>query len=294
MNRRRDLLLGCLGAALMLVGDLCLSLIPAASTDSGLFVREAYLNGSYQTWRLPLLLGAGLPGMALIAFGVRGLCSQVRPECGKTRRVMELSGLMYIVSAGALHYLIGSMADWTSVLAPLLGREETAALIAGQYARLTLPSALPTAGMVLFLVSGAWAVAAGKTRLPRRMIFCHAVAWQVVFALIPDIRQLLGAQVPRIFTVIAGRFPRATVFVETMNPAMAKHFQEKSIKGSQAKFTWGIRDGKALAALLPDFRLIEEHPLTEGMAAFVPIYKLLDKLPPIRNLSNRIVVLERR
>ncbi len=58
MNRRRDLLLGCLGAALMLVGDLCLSLIPAASTDSGLFVREAYLNGSYQTWRLPLLLGA--------------------------------------------------------------------------------------------------------------------------------------------------------------------------------------------------------------------------------------------
>ena len=105
---------------------------------------------------------------------------------------------------------------------------------------------------------------------------------------------LTEAQVQRIFAVIAGRFPRATVFVETMNPAMAKHFQEKSIKGSQAKFTWGIRDGKALAALLPDFRLIEEHPLTEGMAAFVPVYKLLDKIPPIRNLSNRIVVLERR
>ena len=105
---------------------------------------------------------------------------------------------------------------------------------------------------------------------------------------------LTEAQVQRIFAVIARRFPRATVFVETMNPTMAKHFQEKSIKGSQAKFTWGIRDGKALAALLPDFRLIEEHPLTEGMAAFVPVYKLLDKIPPIRNLSNRIVVLERR
>lgn len=105
---------------------------------------------------------------------------------------------------------------------------------------------------------------------------------------------LTEKQVQRIFTVIAGRFPRATVFVEAMNPAMAKHFQEKSIKGSQAKFTWGIRNGKALAALLPDFRLIDEHPLTEGMAAFVPIYKLLDKIPPIRNLSNRIVVLERR
>ena len=29
------------------------------------------------------------------------------------------------------------------------------------------------------------------------------------------------------------------------------------------------------------------------MAAFVPIYKLLDKLPAVRNISNRIVVLEK-
>ena len=33
---RRDCLLGALGAALMLVGDLCLSVIPAAPGDSGL------------------------------------------------------------------------------------------------------------------------------------------------------------------------------------------------------------------------------------------------------------------
>lgn len=29
------------------------------------------------------------------------------------------------------------------------------------------------------------------------------------------------------------------------------------------------------------------------MAAFVPIYKVLDKLPVVRNISNRIVVLEK-
>ena len=52
--------------------------------------------------------------------------------------------------------------------------------------------------------------------------------------------------------------------------------------------------GKAAgAALLPDFRLVEEHSLTEGMAAFVPIYKVLDKLPAVRNISNKIIVLER-
>lgn len=43
---RRDALLGALGAFLMLVGDLCLSVIPASPGDSGLFMREAYLNGS--------------------------------------------------------------------------------------------------------------------------------------------------------------------------------------------------------------------------------------------------------
>lgn len=104
---------------------------------------------------------------------------------------------------------------------------------------------------------------------------------------------LSQAEVQQIFAVIAGRFPKATVFAETMNPTVARRFQEKSIKGSKAKFTWGIRDGKALAALLPEFRFAEEDPLTEGMAVFVPVYKLLDKIPPVRNISNRIVVLEK-
>lgn len=39
--------------------------------------------------------------------------------------------------------------------------------------------------------------------------------------------------------------------------------------------------------------LVEEHSLTEGMAAFVPAYKVLDKLPAVRNISNKIIGLER-
>ena len=78
-----------------------------------------------------------------------------------------------------------------------------------------------------------------------------------------------------------------------MNPAMAKHFKEKSIEGSRAKFTWGIKNGKALAELLPEFRLVGEHSLTEGMVEFVPVYRLLDRIPFISNLSNKIIVLEK-
>ena len=101
-------------------------------------------------------------------------------------------------------------------------------------------------------------------------------------------------EVKQIFEVISKRFEKAAVFVEIMNPAMAKRFKEKSIEGSRAKFTWGIKGGKALAGLLPEFRFVEEHSLTEGMAEFVPVYKLLGKIPAVRNLSNKIVVLERK
>ena len=97
--------------------------------------------------------------------------------------------------------------------------------------------------------------------------------------------------IQRIFTVISSRFSNATVFVETMNPTIVRHFKEKSIDASHARFTWGVKDGPALAALLPDFGFVEEHSLTEGMAEFVPIYKLLDKLSAVRNISNKIIVL---
>ena len=104
---------------------------------------------------------------------------------------------------------------------------------------------------------------------------------------------LSEADVKRIFEVISGRFEKAGVFVEIMNPMVVKRFKERSIEGSHAKFTWGIKDGKALAGILPDFRFVEEHSLAEGMAEFVPVYKLLEKIPVIRNISNKIIVLEK-
>lgn len=74
---------------------------------------------------------------------------------------------------------------------------------------------------------------------------------------------------------------------------VAKRFKEKSIEGSHAKFTWGVKNGSALAAMLPDFRFVEEHSLTEGMTEFASIYKLLGKLPVMRAISNKIIVLEK-
>ncbi len=104
---------------------------------------------------------------------------------------------------------------------------------------------------------------------------------------------LSEADVRRIFDIIAECFDSATVLVETMNPWIVKHFKEKSIDASNAKFTWSVKNGTDLAAMLTIFRLIGEHSLTEGMAEFVPIYRVLDKFSAIRNVSNKIIVLER-
>ena len=191
----RDCLLGALGAILMLIGDLCLSVIPASQTDSGLFVREAYLNGSWENWRLPLLTATGLCGMALGFFSVRASCTQVMPQYRRTRTALLIGGVVYVATAGVLHFFIGSLADWTNTLSSILGREETVSLIQAQYERLVPAMWIAYAGMFLFILTGAFAVLTKKTFLPRWMIVFHFIVLEVLLVLIPDIRQALGARI---------------------------------------------------------------------------------------------------
>lgn len=190
---QRDCLLGALSGLLMLVGDLCPSVVPYTAGDSGLFAREAYLTGGFQTWRLPLLLATGLAGMALAFFTVRASCRQIKPQYRKTRWAVLTGGVIYMASAGTLHFFIGSLADWTGTLSPLLGRGETLAVIQAQYQRLMPPMLIAYAGMVLLILAGFYAVLTKKTVLPRYMAALHMLVWQLVLMLIPDVRQLLGA-----------------------------------------------------------------------------------------------------
>ena len=192
---RRDALLGALGAFLMLVGDLCLSVIPPNPGDSGLFVREAYLSGSWEAWRFPLLVAAGLIGMVLEFFMMRVFYRQILPQYRKTRAVVVTGGVIILATAAALHLFIGSLADWTATLSPLLGREDTTALIQAQFDRLMPTMILSYVGLALLFLGSAFAVVTKKTVLPRRMLALHILVFQLVFVLIPDIRQALGAEI---------------------------------------------------------------------------------------------------
>ncbi len=102
---------------------------------------------------------------------------------------------------------------------------------------------------------------------------------------------LCEADVRKIFEIIDHKFRHADVLVETMNPFMASHIKEKSIEKSNARFSWGIKNGKELAKLIPPFQFVKDHSLAEGMAEFISAYKVLSKIPVISNVSNKITIL---
>lgn len=192
---RRDALLGALGALLMLIGDLCLSVIPASQSDSGLFMREAYLSGMWEPWRFKVLIATGFTGMALEYFLVCVLCRQILPCYRKTLTVILISGVIILSSAAALHLFIGSLVDWTVTLTPIIGRDETVALIEAKFNYLMPSMYISYVALALLFLVSAFAVVTGRTVLPQRMIMLHMIVFQLIFVLIPDIRGALGTTI---------------------------------------------------------------------------------------------------
>ena len=81
--------------------------------------------------------------------------------------------------------------------------------------------------------------------------------------------------------------------VETMSPFVVKHVKERSIEGSNAKFTWGVKKGTELQKIAANFSILYEVSLVEGMKELMPMYHVIGKIPDIRNISNKIIVLEK-
>lgn len=113
-----------------------------------------------------------------------------------------------------------------------------------------------------------------------------------VLVVIEGLTMYLSEQdVRNMFHFIDGKVGSATVLVEAMSPFSVNHIKEKSIEGSRAKFRWGVKDGKELEKLIPPFRNKKDVSLVEGMKEFMPIYKVIGKIPAARNISNKILVM---
>ena len=98
----------------------------------------------------------------------------------------------------------------------------------------------------------------------------------------------------KMFSIIEKSFQKITVMVETMSPFVVKHVKEKSIEGSNAKFTWGVKNGTELQKIVPNFSILHEVSLVEGMKELMPVYCVIGKIPAVRNISNKIIVLKKR
>ena len=104
---------------------------------------------------------------------------------------------------------------------------------------------------------------------------------------------LYEKDIRKMFSIIDKSFQKVTVMVETMSPFVVKHMKEKSIEGSNAKFTWGVKNRKELQRIIPAFSVRQEVSLVEGMKEIMPVYCVIGKIPAVRNISNKIIVLEK-
>ena len=105
---------------------------------------------------------------------------------------------------------------------------------------------------------------------------------------------LCEKDIRKIFSIIERSFQKVNVMVETMSPFVIKHVKEKSIEGSNAKFTWGVKNGTELQKIVPNFSILHEVSLVEGMKELMPVYCVIGKIPAVRNISNKIIVLKKR
>ncbi|MCM1526279.1 MAG: class I SAM-dependent methyltransferase [Bacteroides sp.] len=99
--------------------------------------------------------------------------------------------------------------------------------------------------------------------------------------------------VKKILSIIDSRFDSAEVIMETMSPWVVKNVKEKSIEKTKAKFTWGVKSGRELARIAPEYRWVRDVSLVEGMKIIMPVYRLFGWMPPVKNISNKLVVLRK-
>lgn len=115
-----------------------------------------------------------------------------------------------------------------------------------------------------------------------------------VLVLIEGLTMYLNeADVKKILDILDHNFKRIVVYAEILNPWFVRKNIEKSIHQSGAVFTFGARSGKELATLSAAFKWQKDESLVTGMIEIAPVYKLLGRVPLIRNLSNKIVVLQK-
>ena len=85
-------------------------------------------------------------------------------------------------------------------------------------------------------------------------------------------------------------FDHIEFILESMSCFIVSHVKEKSIDKSNAKFQWGMDDGRELSKQIPSFKYCYDRSLIKGMMELLPLYKLLAHSKKIQNLFNKLCI----
>lgn len=100
-------------------------------------------------------------------------------------------------------------------------------------------------------------------------------------------------KIQKLFKIIRTHFKEAEIFMEIASPYTVKNSYENVDGQSRPRYTWGIENGRKLQQLTTGFRALRDVSLMEGLKRLQPSYYVLRYFPPLRKISNKIVILRR-
>ncbi len=104
---------------------------------------------------------------------------------------------------------------------------------------------------------------------------------------------LTKQDVQKIFKIIRNRFTNVDVMMEIVMPYVVEHATEGRGAGNHPKYTFGAKSGKKLAEMLYDFKCVKEVSLLAGLRKMYASYYIMQFMPAMRRMSNKIVVLRK-
>lgn len=107
------------------------------------------------------------------------------------------------VSATTLHFFVGTLAYWVSYLSKHIGHEQAISFVDDYYNCIFPAMIIVYISIVLLIFTSVIALLKKKTIMDRKMIVFHMLVWQLIFMLIPDIRQAFGADASTIDYVLS-------------------------------------------------------------------------------------------
>lgn len=104
---------------------------------------------------------------------------------------------------------------------------------------------------------------------------------------------LTKQDVQKIFKIIRKRFEQADIFMEITMPYVVDHAREGQGENNRPKYSFGVKSSKKLAEMATGFQAVKDVSLLAGLKKMYPSYHIMQFMPAMRRMSNKIAVLKR-